>query len=43
MKRITIEIVCDDEVAMEVEKAYRPIVVDANAYIYKSEKIKEDE
>lgn len=43
MKRITVEIVCDDEVAMEVDKMYRPILIDADVYVYKSEKIEEEE
>lgn len=43
MRHITIEIVCDDDTAMEVCKVYQPILVDADEYIYKVEKIKEDE
>lgn len=42
MIRITIEVVCDDDIAMEVEKAFKPIVIDADKYIYKRERIKED-
>lgn len=42
MIRITIEVVCDDEVVMEVEKALKPIVIDADKYIYKRERVKED-
>lgn len=42
MIRITIEVVCDDDAAMEVEKAFKPIIIDAEKYIYKRERIKEE-
>lgn len=43
MIRITIEVVCDDDAAMEVERAFKPIIVDADKYIYKRERVKEEE
>lgn len=42
MIRITIEVVCDDDIAMEVEKVLKPIVIDADKYIYKRERVKEE-
>lgn len=42
MIRITIEVVCDDDDAMEVERAFKPLIIDADKYIYKRERIKEN-
>lgn len=39
MKRITIEIVCNDKIAIEVDRVFRPILIDADVYVYKIEKI----
>lgn len=41
-KKITIEIVCDEKIADEVDRTYRMIIVDADSYYFKKESIREE-